>query len=389
MISGDSPFNDSDLFCEDDDVRWRWSGARSTTKRSLQGERSCVHQFGVLPKGNANFTWVQHFIQHLAPQTGGRDSAFLQSKGSLQVVSKAKDNMSGFVLANGSMSSNQAGDYPVRSASSKPKAKPQSLPRQRDIRRALIEADLVDTVVRDSAIPQGETTPQVMSAAKNNMVALPSQLFYSTQIPVCLLFLTKTKAADAKRRFRDRRKLGTLIDRVHREPTDADLNKITETYHAWRGDKSTGKCQDVAGFWKSATTAEIAAHGHVLTPGRYVGAEEVEDDGEPFEEKMPRLVAELHAESAKLDSSFTKNWICHRLQRPSNTQLWKRNRLFKPQRHNHAYEKQRSVSRSIAATRFRESNGWLPSHEPRYLLEEPGTEHLRIRAKRRHLQVPA
>ena len=167
-VLANPPFNDSDWFRKDDDVRW---------------------QFGVPPKGNANFAWVQHFIHHLAPQ-----------------------GMAGFVLANGSMSSNQSGDCPARSASLKPKAKPQSLPRQRDIRRALIEADLVDC-----------------------MVALPGQLFYITQIPVCLWFLAKNKAADAKRGFRDRRKqtlfidarkLGTLIDRVHRELTDADLEKI-------------------------------------------------------------------------------------------------------------------------------------------------------------------
>jgi type I restriction enzyme M protein len=174
------------------------------------------------------------------------------------------------------------------------------------------------------------------------MIALPGQLFYSTPIPVCLWFLAKNKAADAKRGFRDRRKqtlfsdarkLGTLIDRVHRELTDADLEKITSTYHAWRGDglaqrhkvhKEDSKrsaselrafvplCEysDVAGFCKSATTAEIAAHGHVLTPGRYVGAEEVADDGDPFEEKMPRLVAELHAqfaESAKLEQAIKAN----------------------------------------------------------------------------------
>jgi len=224
---------------------------------------------------------VQHFIHHLAPQTALRDSAFLQREASPQVVSEAKDNMAGFVLANGSMSSNQSGEG--------------------DIRRALIEADLVDC-----------------------MVALPGQLFYSTQIPVCLWFLAKNKAADAKRHFRDRRqqtlfidarKLGTLIDRVHRELTDADLEKITSTYHAWRqavpAPKSpAAKYEDVPGFCKSATSQEIAAHGHVLTPGRYVGAEEVEDDGDPFEEKMPRLVAELHAqfaESAKLEKAIQAN----------------------------------------------------------------------------------
>jgi type I restriction enzyme M protein len=101
-----------------------------------------------------------------------------------------------------------------------------------------------------------------------------------------------------------------LIDRVHRELTDADLDKIVGTYHAWRGDKGAGKYKDVAGFCKSATTAEIATHGHVLTPGRYVGAEEVEDDGEPFAEKMARLVAELtgqFVEGAKLEKAIKAN----------------------------------------------------------------------------------
>jgi type I restriction-modification system DNA methylase subunit len=108
----------------------------------------------------------------------------------------------------------------------------------------------------------------------------------------------------------DARKLGTLIDRVHRELTDADRARIVTTYHAWRGDKGAGKYQDTAGFCKSATAAESAGHGHVLTPGRYVGAEEVEDDGDPFEEEMPRLVAELHAqfaESAKLEKQIQAN----------------------------------------------------------------------------------
>jgi type I restriction enzyme M protein len=228
-VLANPPFNDSDWFRKDDDVRW---------------------QYGVPPKGNANFAWVQHFIYHLAAQ-----------------------GMAGFVLANGSMSSNQSGEG--------------------EIRKALIEADLVDC-----------------------MVALSGQLFYSTQIPVCLWFLAKNKK-DGKRRdrrkqtlFIDARKLGTLIDRVHRELTDADLNKITSTYHAWRGDKGAGKYADIAGFCKSATTDEIAAHGHVLTPGRYVGAEEVLDDGEPFDDKMKRLVAELHgqfAESAKLEKAIKAN----------------------------------------------------------------------------------
>ena len=229
FVLANPPFNDSDWFRKDDDVRWA---------------------YGIPPKGNANFAWVQHFIHHLAPK-----------------------GMAGFVLANGSMSSNQSGEG--------------------EIRKALVEADLVDC-----------------------MVAMPGQLFYSTQIPVCLWFLTKTKN-DGKRRdrrketlFIDARKMGALTDRVHRELTEADLQKIIGTTHAWRGEKGAGKYQDIAGFCKSAKLDEIASHGHVLTPGRYVGAEEVEDDGEPFEEKMPRLVAELNAqfaESAKLEKAIKAN----------------------------------------------------------------------------------
>jgi type I restriction enzyme M protein len=233
-VLANPPFNDSDWFRKDDDVRW---------------------QYGVPPRGNANFAWVQHFIHHLAPR-----------------------GMAGFVLANGSMSSNQSGEG--------------------EIRRAIVEADLVDC-----------------------MVAMPGQLFYSTQIPVCLWFLTRSKN-DGKRRdrrkqtlFIDARKLGTLIDRVHRELTEADIQKIVSTYHAWRREPKTlgSGCEtyaDLPGFCKSATTAEIAGHGHVLTPGRYVGAEEIEDDGEPFEDKMTRLLAELHgqfAESAKLERAIKAN----------------------------------------------------------------------------------
>ncbi|HWM25731.1 MAG TPA: class I SAM-dependent DNA methyltransferase [Chthoniobacterales bacterium] len=246
-VLANPPFNDSDWFRKDDDVRW---------------------QFGVPPRGNANFAWVQHFIHHLAPH-----------------------GMAGFVLANGSMSSNQSGEG--------------------DIRRALIEADLVDC-----------------------MVTLPGQLFYSTPIPVCLWFLVKSKAARVirgsdnstsdsfreRRRetlFIDARKMGKLIDRVHRELTEDDLTKIVSTYHAWRSAPSLNSqpsalnpFKDLPGFCKSATTAEIAAHGHVLTPGRYVGAEDAADDGDPFEEKMPRLVAELRAqfaESAKLEQAIKAN----------------------------------------------------------------------------------
>lgn len=223
------PFNVSDWYRKDDDVRWK---------------------YGLPPKGNANFAWIQHIIHHLAP-----------------------NGMAGFVSANGAMSSTQSGEG--------------------EIRRAIIEDDLVDCIV-----------------------ALPGQLFYSTQIPVCLWFLARNKN-DGKRRnrrrqslFIDARKMGVLIDKVHRELTEAEIDKITATYHSWRGDKGGPKYEDVPGFCKSSTTEEIANHGYVITPGRYVGAKEVEEDGEPFEEKMHRLVAELHiqfAESAKLEGVIKAN----------------------------------------------------------------------------------
>ena len=275
-VLANPPFNDSDTALRDS--AFLQSEAKkqvvSEAKDNFRKDDDVRWQFGVPPNGNANFAWVQHFIHHLAP-TG----------------------FAGFVLANGSMSSNQSGEG--------------------DIRRALIEADLVDC-----------------------MVALPGQLFYSTQIPVCLWFLTKDKSGksapsprvrgedrgegnlrDRRKHtlFIDARKLGTLIDRVHRELTDADLTKITSTYHAWRSstenlklktENSGAPYQDIPGFCCSATTEQIRAHGYVLTPGRYVGAEEVADDGDPFEEKMPRLVAELHAqfaESHRLEEAIRKN----------------------------------------------------------------------------------
>ncbi|MDH7513652.1 MAG: class I SAM-dependent DNA methyltransferase [Clostridiales bacterium] len=208
-------------------------------------------KYGVPPVGNANFAWVQHIIYHLAP-TG----------------------LAGFVLANGSMSSNQSGEG--------------------EIRKNIIEADLVDC-----------------------MVALPGQLFYSTQIPACLWFLARDKKNG---RFRDRRgqilfidarKMGRMVDRTHRELTENDIAKIAGTYHAWRGDKGVDKqYEDIPGFCKSATLEEIRKHGHVLTPGRYVGAEKKEDDSEPFAEKMQRLVAQLReqqAEAARLDNAIAAN----------------------------------------------------------------------------------
>jgi type I restriction enzyme M protein len=171
-----------------------------------------------------------------------------------------------------------------------------------EIRKAIVEADLVDC-----------------------MVALPGQLFYSTQIPVCLWFLTRSKkngpggrpARDRRGEtlFIDARKMGTLVDRIHRELTDDDIARIAGTYHAWRGDPPVGSAStaihsDIPGFCKAAKLDDIRKHGHVLTPGRYVGAADVEDDGEPFAEKMRRLAATLReqrAEAAKLDAAIAAN----------------------------------------------------------------------------------
>jgi type I restriction enzyme M protein len=371
-VLANPPFNDSDWRGEllKDDKRWK---------------------YGVPPASNANYAWVQHFIYHLAP-----------------------NGIAGFVLANGSMSSNQSGEG--------------------EIRKSIIEADLVDC-----------------------MVALPGQLFYSTQIPVCLWFIARDKKNG---RFRDRRgevlfidarKMGTLIDRVHRELTDEDIKKIADTYHLWRGDLHPGPLprgegkktnyrggfdfsglletarelrkkqtpaetilwellrnrkfmslkfrrqhqfgeyvtdfycdekklvieldggvhadegqakkdktrsaymkslglnvlrfpnsdvlddpesvlqqiassltspsgrgqgegitvyRDIPGFCKSATLDDIRSHNHILTPGRYVGVAEVEESGEPFEEKMIRLTTELKKqmeEGAKLDQQIWQN----------------------------------------------------------------------------------
>jgi type I restriction enzyme M protein len=231
FILANPPFNISD-----------WGGERLRDDKRWQ--------YGAPPAGNANFGWVQHIVHHLAPA-----------------------GVAGFVLANGSMSSNQSGEG--------------------EIRKNLIEADVVDC-----------------------MVALPGQLFYSTQIPVCLWFLARNRRNG---KFRDRRgqvlfidarKLGRMVDRTHRELTDEDLARIASTYHAWRGEKDAGEYADIAGFCKSAPLDEVRKHGHVLTPGRYVGAEAQEDDGEPFEEKMKRLattLGEQQAEAAKLDAAIAAN----------------------------------------------------------------------------------
>jgi len=215
----------------------------------LQGDKRW--KYGTPPANNANFGWVQHFISHLAP-----------------------NGMAGFVLANGSMSSNTSGEG--------------------EIRAGIVEDDLVDC-----------------------MVALPGQLFYSTPIPVCIWFLSRNKNEPKHRNrkgetlFIDARKLGTMVDRTHKEFTEEDIQKIVGTYHAWRGDKDCKKkYEEIQGFCHSTTLDEIKGHNYVLTPGRYVGAEEVEDDGEDFDEKMKHLTAKLKeqvAESSKLLKEIFKN----------------------------------------------------------------------------------
>jgi type I restriction enzyme M protein len=230
-VLANPPFNDSD-----------WRGAL------LKDDKRWV--YGVPPASNANFAWVQHFIHHLAP-----------------------NGIAGFVMANGSMSASQSGEG--------------------EIRKAIVEADLVDC-----------------------MVALPGQLFYSTAIPVCLWILARSKK---KGRFRNRRgemlfidarKLGVLVDRTHRELTDEEIARIAGTYHAFRGDTKSGEYADVAGFCRAATLEEVRKHGHVLTPGRYVGAEVAEEDGEGFEKKMMRLSATLIEQQKRatvLDAAIASN----------------------------------------------------------------------------------
>jgi len=253
-ILANPPFNISDWGGDRlrEDVRWK---------------------FGAPPVGNANYAWLQHIYHHLAPK-----------------------GTAGVVLANGSMSSNQSGEG--------------------DIRKAMLEADAVDC-----------------------MVALPGQLFYSTQIPACLWFLARNKnpGKDLRDRrgqvlFIDARKMGALVDRTRRELTDEEVQKIADTYHAWRGDIRRGAIhrahdvgdasgcdegrnelrpyEDIPGFCKSASMEDIRKHGYVLTPGRYVGAADVEDDGEPFEEKMARLSAlwrEQRITATKLDAAIEAN----------------------------------------------------------------------------------
>jgi type I restriction enzyme M protein len=216
-ILANPPFNDKDWKAEllEDDQRWK---------------------YGLPPKRNANFAWVQHFIHHLSP-TG----------------------IAGFVLANGSMS---AGGQEGK------------------IREKIVKADLVDC-----------------------MVALPSQLFYNTGIPACLWFLSRDKNNNRFRNrkdeilFIDARKMGYMADRTHRELTDEDVQEIAQVYHSWRGEG--GKYEDVRGFCKSVTVDDVKKHDYILTPGRYVGFAEEEEDPEEFEEKMQKLTKELSEQFRK------------------------------------------------------------------------------------------
>ena len=207
--------------------------------------------FGVPPAGNANYAWLQHIHHHLAPS-----------------------GTAGVVLANGSMSTATSGEG--------------------GIRRALIEADAVDS-----------------------MIALPGQLFYSTQIPACLWFLTRNKnpGRDCRDRrgevlFIDARRLGHMVDRTRRELSDKDIARIADTYHSWRGKPDAAPYEDEPGFSKSSTLEEIREHDHVLTPGRFVGAATLVDDGEPFANKMERVVTELkqhQKQAAKFDLKIKRN----------------------------------------------------------------------------------
>jgi type I restriction enzyme M protein len=198
-------------------------------------------KYGVPPAGNANFAWLQHILHHLSP-----------------------NGTAGVVLANGSMSSNQSGEG--------------------EIRKAMVEGDVVDC-----------------------MVALPGQLFYSTQIPACLWFLAKSKKNGGLRDrrgevlFIDARKLGHLVDRTRREFSDEDVARIADTYHAWRGDSRCGRVRGHPGLLQSATLEEIRGHGHVLTPGRYVGAEAAEDDDTPFAERFAALQEKLEEQFAEAE----------------------------------------------------------------------------------------
>jgi type I restriction enzyme M protein len=193
-------------------------------------------RFGTPPAANANFAWLQHMASKLAPQ-----------------------GVAGVVLANGSLSSQQSGEG--------------------EIRRKMIEADLVECIV-----------------------ALPAQLFYTTQIPVSLWFLNRDKSSGGSRGWRDRRgevlfidarKLGQLVDRTHREFSDDEMTQLVGAYHSWRGEPGASPYENAPGFYSSATIDDIREHRFVLTPGRYVGSEQADQDDEPIHERVRRLKEEL------------------------------------------------------------------------------------------------
>ena len=231
FILANPPFNDSE---------WGGEGLRNDKR----------WQFGIPPVGNSNYAWIEHFAYHLAP-TG----------------------VAAFVMANGSMSSNQSGEG--------------------DMRKAFIEASdggLVDC-----------------------MIALPTQLFYTTQIPVCIWILARDRRNHKLRDrsdeilFVDARKMGEMTDRTHRSLRATDIAKIAGAYHAWR--TTTGNYEDIAGFCRSATLTEVRKHRHILTPGRYVGTEELEEDGEPLRDKMSRLsslLTEQQIESSRIDAEINE-----------------------------------------------------------------------------------
>jgi type I restriction enzyme M protein len=217
-------------------------------------------KYGVPPTGNANFAWVQHIVHHLAPS-----------------------GVAGVVLANGSMSSTQNGEDAIRRA-------------------------LIDGVAGASGVV-------------DCMISLPGQLFYSTQIPLCLWFLARDKsngvARNAKLRdrrgevlFIDARKLGHMVDRTRKEFSDADIEKITAAYHAWRGEEEAGAYEDVPVFCKSATLIDIRGHNYVLAPSRYVGSSDIEDDELPFAERFMALrtsLTEQFEEADRLTAAIRKN----------------------------------------------------------------------------------
>ena len=217
FIIANPPFNISDYWDESlvDDPRW---------------------VYGTPREGNANYAWIQHFLYHLAPK-----------------------GTAGFVMANGALSSSDGSDP--------------------DIRKKLVEADLVDCIV-----------------------ALPGKLFLNTPIPASLWFLAKDRNDNGHRTrtgevlFIDARQLGTMVTRARRELTDTDIAKVADTYNTWRSHADYAQYADKIGFCKVASQTDIVANDYVLTPGRYVGVPEAESDGEPIEEKIERLTKELFAE---------------------------------------------------------------------------------------------